>query len=268
MKLLHPASTFAIPDGAGETAALGRVTHLGIGAHPDDLEFMALHGILACYEKSDAWFGGVTCTNGGPSLFAERHAEQEHAARTGEYSFIAQLGYSSAEAKDPRDDRLTRDLVTILSACRPHILYTHNPADKHDTHIAVLARVVKALRSLPPAHRPQRLLGCEVWRDLDWLDDAAKVRLDVSSHPDLAEKLAASFASQNAKKRYDLAVRGRELANATFYESHEPDGPTRVWHAMDLTPLLHDDTLTIEELTRGHLDAFANDVMEKISRYE
>lgn len=268
MQLLHPAATFTVPDGAGEVNALARVTHLGIGAHPDDLEFMALHGILACYQKTDAWFGGITCTNGGPTLIADRHAEQELAARAGRYSFIAQLGYASAEARDPHDERLTRDLAAILSACQPHTLYTHNPADKHDTHVAVLARVVKALRTLPREQRPQRLFGCEVWRDLDWLDDDAKVRLDVSSHPALAEKLAGAFTSQNAKKRYDLAVRGRELANATFYESHEPDGPKRVWHAMDLTPLLHDDAMTLADLTRRHLDAFTRNVMEKISRYE
>lgn len=256
-----------IPDGATEPAALKRVTHLGIGAHPDDLEFMALHGILACYRKNDAWFGGITCTNGGPTLIAERHAEQEQAARTGAYSFIAQLGYASAEAKDPHDDRLTRDLIALLSACRPHTIYTHNPADKHDTHVAVLMRVVKALRSLPPDHRPQRLLGCEVWRDLDWMLDGDKVRLDVSGHPDLAEKLAAAFVSQNARKRYDLAVRGRERANATFFESHEPDGPTRVWHAMDLTPLLHDDHMSVSQLANRHFAGFKNDVMERIERY-
>ena len=35
-----------VPDGKSVVAALKRVTHLGIGAHQDDLEFMAFHGIL------------------------------------------------------------------------------------------------------------------------------------------------------------------------------------------------------------------------------
>jgi LmbE family N-acetylglucosaminyl deacetylase len=48
--------------------ALARITHLGIGAHQDDLEFMAFHGILACFRmRDDRWFGGVTCTNGAGS---------------------------------------------------------------------------------------------------------------------------------------------------------------------------------------------------------
>lgn len=268
MHFNHPSASLLAPDGSSISASFGRVTHLGIGAHPDDLEFMALHGILACHQKSDAWFGGVTCTNGGPSLIAERQAEQDAAARIGGYSFMAQLGYTSAEAKAMNDDRLTRDLVSILSACRPHIIYTHNPADKHETHIAVLMRVVRALRQVPAEHRPKRLLGCEVWRDLDWLDDATKVRLDVSARPELAGKLAAVFVSQNAKKRYDLAVRGRELANATFYESHQPDGPDRIWHAMDLTPLLHDDRMRIRDLLTVHLEQFKRNVMETLTRYE
>ena len=34
-------------------AALKRITHLGIGAHQDDLEFMAFHGILECRASKD-----------------------------------------------------------------------------------------------------------------------------------------------------------------------------------------------------------------------
>lgn len=267
MLFSHPNATFTIHDGADEENALRRVTHLGIGAHPDDLEFMALHGILACHGRDDAWFGGVTCADGGPDQIAERHAEQEEAARIGRYSFMAQLGFASADIKDPADPRPTKDLISLLGRLRPRVIYTHNSADKHDTHVAVVARVVNALRQLEPAHRPEQLLGCEVWRDLDWLLDEDKVRLDVSSHPAVAEKLAAAFKTQLAKKRYDLAVRGRELANATFYDSHAPDGYARVWHAMDLTPLLKDDHMSLTQWTNRYLARFKNDVMEKLNRY-
>ncbi|MGA1193236.1 MAG: PIG-L deacetylase family protein [Kiritimatiellia bacterium] len=263
----HPDARFFVPDGAGEDTALARMTHLGIGAHPDDLEFMALHGILAGYRREDARFGGVTCANGGPYEVAERRNEQDEAACIGDYSFMVQLGYSSAEVKDTADDRLTRDLILLLSRVSPCIVYTHNPADKHDTHVAVVARVVRAIRALPPAQRPHRLLGCEVWRDLDWMLDEDKVRLDVSTDPVLAEKLAAVFKTQLSKKRYDLAVRGRELANATFYESHEPDGPARVWHAMDLTPLVNDDQISLTQFTNRYLARFKNDIMERLNRY-
>ena len=45
-------------------AALKSSTHLGIGAHHDDLEFWAFEGIVACRNKPGHGFVGITCTNG------------------------------------------------------------------------------------------------------------------------------------------------------------------------------------------------------------
>ena len=59
LNLNNPSADVFVPDGQPLDAALGRISHLGIGAHQDDLEFMALHGIAACYESEAEWFGGV-----------------------------------------------------------------------------------------------------------------------------------------------------------------------------------------------------------------
>ena len=67
MKLSNPTAGIFIPDGKPEAEALPRITHLGVGAHQDDLEFMAFHGILECFAHDEHWFGGVTCTNGAGS---------------------------------------------------------------------------------------------------------------------------------------------------------------------------------------------------------
>jgi hypothetical protein len=65
MKLHQSNGAVFVPDGQPVGKALKRITHLGIGAHQDDLEFMAFHGILACFASDEQkWFGGVTCTNG------------------------------------------------------------------------------------------------------------------------------------------------------------------------------------------------------------
>ncbi|MEO6788927.1 MAG: PIG-L family deacetylase, partial [Chthoniobacteraceae bacterium] len=64
MKFHLPSADIFVPDGLPAADALARVTHLGIGAHQDDLEFMAFHGILQCFHSDTEWFGGVTCTNG------------------------------------------------------------------------------------------------------------------------------------------------------------------------------------------------------------
>jgi LmbE family N-acetylglucosaminyl deacetylase len=280
MKLHLPSADLFIPDGQPEAAALARITHLGVGAHQDDLEFMAFHGIQACYHSDTDWFGGVTCTNGSGSartgsyvsytdeeMMAVRREEQRQAAIVGRYAAVIQLGYSSKVSRDPADSRLKEDLREIFSAARPRVVYTHNPADKHETHLAVVVPVIQAIRELPADQRPQAVHGCEVWRDLDWLPDAEKVVQDVSGHDNLAAALNGIFDSQIAGgKRYDLAVLGRRRANATFFESHGVDASDALSFAMDLTPLIKDDTLDVLDYVTGFIDRFRADVVAKLGQ--
>jgi len=281
MKFHHPDARLFVPDGTPEADALARTTHLGIGAHQDDLEFMALHGILACHQRADRWFGGVTATNGAGSaragayadctdgdMRALRREEQENAARIGQYGFMAQLDYPSSEVKTPEGSRLVDELAALLDATRPEVVYTHNPADKHETHIGVTAAVLKAIRSLPRERRPDRLLGCEVWRGLDWMADEEKVVLDVGGHENLAAALNGVFDSQIAGgKRYDLAVLGRRRANATFFDSHSVDDVDQAWFAMDLTPLVQREEADITGYVQDAIDRFAEDVRTKLTRH-
>jgi len=64
MTFSNPTAQIFVPDGMPEDSALDRITHMGICAHQDDLEFSAFHGIAACYDSGENWFGGVTCTDG------------------------------------------------------------------------------------------------------------------------------------------------------------------------------------------------------------
>ncbi len=278
MKLHFPSAEIFVPDGKPVAEALARVTHLGIGAHQDDLEFMAFHGILQCFHSDTEWFGGVTCTNGSGSartgayadctderMMAVRREEQRQAAIVGRFGAMVQLDYPSRVAKDAADPRLREDLRGILAATRPRVVYTHNPADKHDTHIAVVIPVIQAIRDLPREQRPKTVHGCEGWRNLDWLGDAEKVVHDVGGHDNLAAALNGIFDSQIAGgKRYDLAVMGRRRSNATFFQSHGVDSSDALSFAMDLTPLAHDDSIDIIEYVTGAIDRFRADVVEKL----
>ena len=280
MQLSRPTAEIYVPDGIPDHAALARVTHLGIGAHPDDLEFMAFHGIAACFDGESGWFGGVTCGDGTGSarsgVYAEmsdaemrgvRRAEQNRAAQLGLYSVMIHLDHTSPSIQDPRDDLLRRDLVAILRATRPRVVYTHNLADKHDTHVGVAVAAVKAMRSLSPDERPGTVYGCEVWRGLDWMLDREKVVHNVSKHEDLADKLNGVFRSQIAGgKRYDLGVKGRRHANATFLDSHALDGASSVALAMDLTPLVHDEKLDVADYVDGFIARFRDDVRERLRK--
>lgn len=281
MKLANSTASIFIPDDQPAEAAFSRVTHLGIGAHQDDLEFMAYHGIEACYRQADKWFGGVTYTNGAGSartglyakysddeMCAVRRREQDQAAVVGEYAAMVQLDYPSSAMKDPSNSSPVDDLVAVLDASRPEIVYTHNLADKHATHIAVTAAVIKALRRLPADARPKQVLGCEVWRGLDWMIDSEKAVLDVSGRPNLAAAVGGIFDSQIAGgKRYDLAVQGRRLSNATFFDSHSVDDAEQLWFAMDLTPLVEDPSLDPAEYAASFIKRFEEDVRAAVGTY-
>jgi LmbE family N-acetylglucosaminyl deacetylase len=279
MKLHNLTADFFVPDGKPAPDALKRITHLGIGAHQDDLEFMAFHGILECFDSEKKWFGGVTCTNGSGSsrtgayagftdaqMMAVRRQEQNKAASLGQYGVMLQLDYPSSAIKSATDMALKDDLKLILAATRPEVVYTHNPADKHDTHIGVVVAALQAMRELPCDERPKRIIGCEVWRNLDWLPDAEKVVMDVGGHDSLAFELNGVFDSQIAGgKRYDLATIGRRLANATFFDSHASDQANQLIFGMDLTPLVADESKDIMEFVGGFIDRFNADVKTKLT---
>jgi LmbE family N-acetylglucosaminyl deacetylase len=173
-----------------------------------------------------------------------RVQEQNRAAAIGRYSCMWQLGITSADAKSARARAvaLVPQLRRIIRATRPRVLYTHNPADKHDTHISTLIGVLTAVRSLPKAERPAIVYGCEVWRDLDWLCDEDRVLFDVSENPQLSRDICGVFESQiSGGKRYDDAVLGRRTAHATFFATHTLDFATALQYGMELTPLAFDN---------------------------
>jgi LmbE family N-acetylglucosaminyl deacetylase len=280
MNLHNPTAEIFVPDQQPQTEALTRVTHLGIGAHQDDLEFMAFHGILECFARDDRWFGGVTCTNGAGSsrtgpyekftdaeMMTIRRQEQNTAAVIGSYGAMIQLDYPSGVVKSPTDPSLKDDLLEILTATSPEIVYTHNPADKHDTHIGVTIAALQAMREMPAELRPKKVIGCEVWRNLDWLPDHEKVLMDASGRDNLAAAINGVFDSQIAGgKRYDLATLGRRAANATFFNSHTTDASTQLIFGIDLTPLIIDESSDIVDFVCDTIDRFNADVRSKLTQ--
>lgn len=280
MKLNIKSAEFFIPNKTDVLEAIKKTTHMAIGAHQDDVEIMAYDGILKCYKKDDLSFTGVIVTNGAGSardgeyknysdkeMQAIRKLEQKKASEIGEFGALVLLDYPSVDTKDSRNRLIVKEIAELIKLANPDILYTHNLADKHDTHIGVVTKVIKAIRSLDISDRPSKLYGCEVWRDLDWMLDSEKVIFDVSGDPELALNLVNVFESQIAGgKRYDLATIGRRLANATFSSSHTVDETDAIIYAMDLTPLIVNDNLDIIHFVSSHIGRFANGVSEKIQK--
>ena len=280
MKFHLNTAEIYIPDNEPEENALERTTHLCFVAHQDDIEIMAAQPIIECFQQNDKWFTGVVVTDGRGSprngLYEKysddemrlvRFKEQRKAAVVGEFAAQVMLDFPSKIVKDASRMEPVDDILAILRATKPKVVYTHNLADKHDTHVAVALRVVEALRKLDPAERPERAVGCEVWRALDWMVDSDKVTMNLSDHENLQYALLGVFDSQIAGgKRYDLASMGRRRANATYFESHGVDATTGLSYGMDMTPLMIDPSLNPADFAAQFIQRFANEVQERVSR--
>jgi LmbE family N-acetylglucosaminyl deacetylase len=277
----NPGADLFVPDGVAPDAALARTTHLCISAHQDDIEIMAYHGIAECFGLKDKWFTGVVVTNGAGSprsgiygnytdeeMQKVRVIEQRKAAYVGEYACQIQLGFTSGQVKNAKETVVVDDLKQILLAAKPEVVYLHNLADKHDTHIGVTLRAIAALRAVAGETKPKKVYGCEVWRDLDWLSDGEKQALPVSARSNIAASLVGVFDSQvTGGKRYDLATAGRRLAHATYYASHGTDEESALNFAMDLTPLVNDPSLSIADYVTGFIDRFRADVDSRVKKF-
>lgn len=269
-----------IPDQTSITEALERTTHLCIAAHQDDIEIMAAQPILECFHQQNKWFTGIVLTDGRGSprdgSYAQttdeemrliRFSEQRKAAVVGNYSSLVLLDHPSSDVKDAANPKPVEDLVKILRLTRPIIIFTHNLADKHETHVAVCLRAIQALRELDIIERPEKVIGCEVWRSLDWVNDAEKVVMDLSAHENQQQALLSVFDSQIAGgKRYDIAAMNRRRANATFFESHGVDVMSGAAFGIDLTPIMNDPKIQPSEYVEGFIHRFGKDVMDRIAR--
>ena len=281
MKFSAPKAEIWVPDGASEADALKRVTHLGIAAHQDDIEIMSMQGILEGFGNHHRWFMAAIVTNGAGSprdglygsytdeqMQVVRRLEQKKAAFVGEYSAVAFLDHSSSAVKDAANPGPKADIKALVAATRPEVVYTHNLADKHDTHVGVALRVISALREFPLEQRPKKVYGCEVWRDLDWMVDDDKVVFALDGHENIQASLVGVFDSQIAGgKRYDLATAARRRAHATYFQSHSVDAAQLINFAMDLTPLIQNDKLDPAEYVDGYIQRFVNDVNARIKKF-
>lgn len=273
-------SKIFIPDGQSIKVALKRTTDLVFAAHQDDVEIMCGGPIIECLQDSNRYLGAIILTDGRGSprtgkyqhysdeeMIKVRSKEQKKAAIIGEYSFLIELGYSSADIKSSNTTEIVDNIKNILQVVCPHKIYTHNLADKHETHVAVCLRVIEALRQIAPLSFTYQILGCEVWRGLDWMCDIDKVILDTSRAQNLQHALLGIFDSQiSGGKRYDLATMGRRLMNATYLDTHRADTYNSINYAMDLTPLCLDPSLSIEDYLYGYIQRFWRELQSCITK--
>ena len=281
MNFFNNDAAIFIPDNTDKHMALSRTTDLCIAAHQDDIEIMAYGSIANCYGNHTRHFTGIVVTDGRGSprsgVYANysdedmkniRAIEQKNAALVGRYSVQVMLSYRSSEIKKPMNRDLIEDIKSLIQACTPEVLYTHNLADKQDTHIGVVLHVIHALRELPTQQRPKKVISMEVWRSLDWLCDEDKYIEDTSAYPNISAALLGVFDSQvSGGKRYDMGAIGRRLANATFSATHAVDEYESASYGLDITDLINSNTSPTEFISR-YIDKFKEDVVRRLATVE
>ncbi len=267
-----------VPDGAETSVAMSRVKTVVVAAHQDDVEFMGFPLILEAYGTGEPSFGAVVMSNGAGSprsgVYANctdadmqtiRRKEQKLAADVGHYAALVQLWFTSKALRDAENPAPSDELVAVLRAMRPEVVMTHNFADKHNTHVGTALNVIRAIRKLSKEERPKQVLGGEIWRSLDWVSDKEKLRLNSGGRDALAAALMGVFDSQIAGgKRYDLATFGRRRANATYGDPHAVDDMEQVAYAIDMTPLMEDDSLSPEAFIMGFVERFQAEIRETL----
>jgi len=280
MKWSQPNAEVFVPDGAECGVALKRTRTMIVAAHQDDAEFMGFPLIRDAYAQGGSALGVVIVTNGAGSpragvyekftdeqMQAVRREEQRTAARLGKYSFLAQLQFPSSVTRTMTNSLVTDEIAWVLEQVQPEVVMTHNVVDRHATHIATALRTIAAIRKLPKEKRPKQFLGAEIWRGLDWLPDSLKVRLDAGGHDSLAAALMGCFDSQIVGgKRYDTATFGRRHANATYDQSHAVDTMEQVVFAMDMTELVQNDALSVDDFVERVLVEFGGELRGALKR--
>ncbi|MGI6680496.1 MAG: PIG-L deacetylase family protein [Bdellovibrionota bacterium] len=249
------------------------VDFLAIGAHQDDIEIMSFPPILEAYH-SDKKFGAITCTDGAGSpssgpyasytreeMIECRKQEERNAAKLGDYAFLIQLGYTSREAMAKEtNDFLSKDIEQVILKYRPKKIYTHNPFDKHKTHLAVYCATMKALHNISDQYKPAKVLGGECWRDLDWIPDGIKENASIGNDITLLEILLGTYQSQIASgKRYDKAAIARLQANSTYADPYSLDKSNYVSCFLDLT------SVALKEIsTKDYVDKILNNFSSEV----
>lgn len=192
---------------------------MGVGAHPDDLEWYA-GGTIARLAREQAEITFVVCTSGDrgsydpaadPREIAEqRQAEQRDAARRLGVGQVIFLGQGDGElAPDPA---LRKELASLYRQYRPELLLAFDPWKAYELHPDHLAAGTAALdarmASKMPLYYPElRTQGLDAWaiREL-WLFNANAANHFVDVSATLEEQFRALACHRSQTTVYDDAA--------------------------------------------------------------
>jgi LmbE family N-acetylglucosaminyl deacetylase len=233
-----------------------------VAPHPDD-EVVGAGGLLALELAAGRRTEVVVVTDGAgaPQAGSPRPAAELADVRRGECEEglrrlgdcpVTFLSRQSAALGDPAGREATaRALAACLSRLAPGDVLVTAPFESHLTHRRVTELTLGALRrsGLTPA---PRLWGYPVWGSL-W-GDAGVAIVDISAVAQRKRHAIAAHRSQCEWAPFDEGTLAGNRHDAVFLDSHAVTAPTHVERFLDLTPLVEDAALTLEQFTRERVE--------------
>lgn len=261
------------PAGSNIQSALAKANSIAVVAHADDALIMlpdqatAVGGTSGLIEILVTDGAGSVLPPGcrtQSELVALREHEEIRVAQRAGFGGVIFLRASSATVRDTGERRVTQSIAAILACTHPEILVTHNPFDRHPTHLAVLARVLDAICRVPRRAWPLRLLGGEVWGGLDFLPAEIVQAHDISAQIETIGELMRLYETQNINQHYDLGAVGRYLSHATFHSSHARNEAVAMALTIDMTALLGRPASSLPDFVVRWFDRARNDQLTRL----
>ena len=158
----------------------------------------------------------------------------------------------SSDLQGEEGGKTGRELVQIIRGIVPEEVYLPGPYERHRTHQRCTRLAIEALRAavgIRPAVWGYSLWGC-FW--------GAGGRLVRDIGPHIRKKMEAVLAhsSQVAYKSYQQGILGKSNYEAVFWDTHQPQKETFVEAFLDMTGLLENRNLSLEDFMREDLEAF------------
>ena len=219
-------------------------TDLSCTAHQDDAEIENGIQILQAQRDPKKNFLNIIATDGASSKsrlnradadaegskgkpfelqeLPERRWREQRDASSASKTPSIQLGYPSNAVNGLMGDGKKAEVVHILSGLfdsMPNLkdVFLHNPLDKHDTHLGVLACSVAAFRSMDSKDLPDNIVGMEGWGGLAGMPHGELVKFVTENKQDLEEIKGwiSLYTSQ-----LDLQLRAYDKVTIALYEAH------------------------------------------------
>jgi LmbE family N-acetylglucosaminyl deacetylase len=233
-----------------------------ISPHPDD-DILGAGGVMIeAAEKGRAVFS-VTLTDGRGSPRRDPALSDEEMAGLRQKESLAALRAVGAKGgfyfrkrnsglEGEEGKKVAEELRKLLDSLRPSEIFLPAPYERHRTHIRCTRLTLGALRSLDGL-KPS-LLGYSLWGNFF----GGKKRFARDITPFVRKKVEAvlAHATQIAYKNYQQGVLGKNNAEAIFWESHEIQKATFVETFLDMTELLEQKDLSLEDFIRQDVEAF------------